>query len=99
MRSATNPESGTVPYDYDDNSNLLPIVRVDAVDSITSEPGVDTGTFRISRDRGTNAALTINFIAGGSAISGTDYTNFGTSVTLPIGVSSTNLVVFAREAS
>jgi hypothetical protein len=92
-----SPDSATITIVDDDNSNLLPIVSVDAIDPWATEPGSDTGTFRIARDRGTNAPLTINFLVGGSATSGTDYTNIGTSVTLPIGVFSTNIVVFPRD--
>ena len=92
-----SPTLASITIVDDDNSNLLPIVRVDAIDAWASEPGADTGTFRISRDRDTNAALTINFTVVGVATSGTDYTNLGTSVTLPIGVWATNLVVWPRN--
>jgi len=92
-----SPDIATVTIFDNDDSNLLPLVRVEAIDAWATEPGADTGAFRISRDRGTNAALTINFTVGGAAASGTDYTNLGTSVTLPIGVWSTNLTVFPRN--
>ena len=94
-----SPDFATITIVDDDDSNGLPIVRVDAIDAWASEPGADTGTFRISRDRDTNTALTINFTVGGAAVSGTDYTNLGTSVTLPIGVWETNLVVWPRNDS
>ena len=94
-----SPSLASITIVDDDNSNALPIVRVDAIDAWASEPGADTGTFRISRDRDTNTSLTINFIIGGSAVSGTDYTNLGISVTLPVGVWATNLVVYPRNDS
>ncbi len=92
-----SPSVATITILDNDDSNLLPIVRVDATDAWAAEPGADTGTFRIARDRGTNAALTIQFTVGGAAASGTDYTNLGTSVILPVGVWATNLVVFPRN--
>ena len=92
-----SPSVATITILDNDDNNLLPIVRVDATDAGASEPGADTGTFRIARDRGTNTALTIQFTVGGAAVSGTDYTNLGTSITLPIGVGATNLVVFPRN--
>ena len=94
-----SPDLATITIVDDDDANVLPIVRVDAIDAWASEPGADTGTFRISRDRDTNAVLTINFTIGGSAASGTDYTNLGTSITLPVGVWATNLVVWPRNDS
>jgi len=92
-----SPDLATITILDNDNSNLLPIVRVDAIDAWASEPGADTGTFRIARDRETNVALTVNFTVGGAAASGTDYTNLGTSITLPVGVWATNLVVYPRD--
>ena len=94
-----SPTLASITIVDDDDSNVLPIVRVDATDAWASEPGADTGTFRIARDRDTNTALTISFTVGGSATSGTDYTNLGTTVTLPAGVWATNLVVWPRNDS
>ncbi len=81
----------------DNDTNNLPIVSVSAVDAAASEPGADRGIFRIARDRDTNSALLVSFTIGGSATSGTDYTNLGTSLTLPAGVWFTNLVVYPRD--
>ncbi len=92
-----SPSAATITILDNDDSNLLPIVRVDATDAWASEPGADTGTFRIARDRGTNTALTIQFTVAGAAVSGTDYTNLGTSVIMPVGVWATNLIVFPRN--
>jgi PKD domain/Calx-beta domain/Carboxypeptidase regulatory-like domain len=92
-----SPNLASISIVDDDNSNVLPIVRVDAIDAWAAEPGADTGTFRISRDRDTDSALTINFTVAGSAASGTDYTNLGTTITLPAGVWATNLVVWPRN--
>ncbi|MDB6025277.1 MAG: Na-Ca exchanger/integrin-beta4, partial [Verrucomicrobiales bacterium] len=80
-----------------DDSNLLPVVRVLSIDAWAAEPGPDTGMFRISRDRDTNVALTINFTMGGTAVNGTDYTNISGSVILPAGVSFTNVMVYPRN--
>jgi hypothetical protein len=91
-----SPKTATVTI-LDNDTNNLPIVSVSAVDAAASEPGADRGTFRIARDRDTNGALLVSFTIGGSAAGGTDYTNLGTSLTLPAGVWFTNLIVHPRD--
>ncbi len=67
-----SPSSATVTIADNDSSESLPIVTVIASDPIAAEPGSDTGEFIISRDRGTNAPLTVSFTVGGTATSGVD---------------------------
>ena len=93
-----SPKIATITI-ADNDTNSLPIVSVLATDSSSSEPGADRGVFQISRDRGTNAALIITFSVGGTATSGTDFTNLGTTLTLPVGVWATNLIVYPRDDS
>lgn len=92
-----SPSSATVTIADNDSSESLPIVSVVADDPVAAEPGIDTGRFIISRDRGTNAPLTVNFTVGGTATSGTDYEALGTSVTIPAGAWSVPLPLVPRD--
>ncbi|HKI70822.1 MAG TPA: S8 family serine peptidase, partial [Verrucomicrobiae bacterium] len=70
-----------------------PTVTVVATDPNASEQGPDSGTFTISRTGDTSTALTVNYTLGGTAQSGTDYEQLGTSVTLAAGAASTTVTV------
>jgi hypothetical protein len=54
---------------------------------------VSNGVFTISRNAGTNTALTVNYAITGSAVNGTDYQTIPTSVTIPVGAFSTNIII------
>jgi hypothetical protein len=71
----------------------LPTVTVLATDASASETGLDSGTFTITRNGSTVAALTVNFTIGGSATNGADYSTVGTSVSISAGSTSANVVV------
>lgn len=73
------------------NNNNYPVVTVEATDSHAGEGG-DIGVFMISRSGNVNA-LTVQFDITGTATPGTDYTALPSSVTLPSGVMTTNIVV------
>lgn len=92
-----SPDTATVLIADNDTYTNQPIVRITALDAVASEPGTDTGAFTISRDRGTDTALTVNFTVGGSATSGTDFLALGTAVTIPAGAWATNLTVTPRD--
>ncbi|MGC8990848.1 MAG: Calx-beta domain-containing protein, partial [Verrucomicrobiia bacterium] len=92
-----SPKSATITIADNDSSDNLPIVSVIASDPVAAEPGADTGEFLITRDRGTNAPLTVNFTVGGTATSGVDYDSIGTSVTIPAGAWSVHLTVVPRD--
>ena len=51
------------------------------------------GIFTISRSGDTSAALTVPFTIGGTAVAGTDYVPFDTSVTIPAGSTSATVTV------
>jgi len=70
-----------------------PTVTVLATDFLASEPGTDTGTFTISRTGDTSTPLTVNYSLGGTAQNGTDYQQLATTVTIPVGASSVDVVV------
>ena len=79
---------------YDDVRVIgtVPTVNVFS-NSFGAEPGtgITNGSFTISRNGGTNAALTVNYAITGSAVNGTDYQTLPTSIVIPIGAFSTNV--------
>ncbi len=70
-----------------------PVVSITSTDTTASEPGTDTASFTITRTGDTTAPLTVLLRIGGTASNGVDYATLPGSVTLPAGVSSTNIVV------
>jgi hypothetical protein len=70
-----------------------PFVSVQATDPLASEPGDNPGSFTISREGDTNAALTVAFSLGGTASNGVDYAAIPTNITLAAGQLSSNLTV------
>jgi hypothetical protein len=73
------------------------VVSITATDATASEPGSDTGTFTIRRTGTLDAALTVNFTLGGSAIKGTDYGTISSSVTIPANASSATVRVTPKD--
>jgi K319L-like, PKD domain/PKD domain/Calx-beta domain len=71
-----------------------PVVTLVASDSDASEAGPDPGTFTIQRSGGSLAnALTVNYIIGGTATNGTDYSAIGATVTIPTGQSAAAITI------
>lgn len=68
------------------------IINVSASDNHAAEGG-DTGTFNITRSGNLSRAITVQLNVTGTATPGVDYTSLPTTVTLPAGVSTTNLTV------
>jgi len=71
--------------------NDTPQVSVTNLDGNPTEGG--SKHFRISRTGSTSGNLSVNFTAGGSATSGTDYTSIGTSTTITSGNSYVDVTV------
>lgn len=97
--SLSNPANAVIgtsaQHTYTIGDDDSPLVTITASDATATEGG-DSGTFTMTRTGPTTAALTVNFVTTGStASSGADYTAFSplTSLTIPIGQSSANLVV------
>lgn len=67
-----------------DGAIQLAVISVAATDNLASESG-DTATFTFTRTTQLNGPLTVNFISGGDAISGSDYLSLGTSVSFADG--------------
>ncbi len=75
------------------DNEIKPAVTIQAVDANASEPGTDTGKFRVTRNTSTLGPLTVHFTVGGTATSGADYVAIGTSVTIPAGSTTVDIIV------
>lgn len=74
-------------------AQVLPQVSVTATDSNGSEPGVNTGTFTLTRTGDTTAAITVGYGVGGTATAGSDYTALSGSVAMGVGASTSTITV------
>lgn len=72
---------------------LPPSVSVAASDATASEPGIDGGTFTLTRTGATDAALSVSFTITGSATPGLDYVALLSPVTIPAGAGAVNVAV------
>ena len=75
----------------DDANTTLPRVDIVATVPETTEGSASPGQFTVSRTGSTAAALTVFFsidTTPGNATNGTDYTDIGSSVTIPAGAAS-----------
>ena len=70
-----------------------PLVRVLALDAYASETAPDTGILQFYRYYSTNQDLTIHYTVTGTASNGVDYVALPGVLTLPAGVSFSNVVV------
>jgi Calx-beta domain len=69
------------------------VVSITATDPWASESSGDTGTFTVSRTGDLTNSLTVSYIVGGDAVSGTDYAALSGSVVIPAGSSSAPITV------
>jgi hypothetical protein len=72
-------------------STTLPTVTITATFPTAAEFGPVSGEFTITRTGGTAAPLIVNVATSGQAISGTDYADVGSAVTIPIGAVSATI--------
>lgn len=79
--------TATVTILDNDVTPTLPTVTVTASNTATGEPST-TGAFTFNRTGSTSAALTVNFTVSGTATNGVDYATIGTSITIPVGQTS-----------
>ncbi len=71
----------------------MPVVSVAAFDSSAAEAGLDTGTFRLTRDGSTAAPLTVTVTLTGTALNGTDYVSVPLTVTFLAGQGTADVVI------
>jgi len=70
-----------------------PEVTLEGTDPNGSESGPDPAAFTFTRTGSTASALTVEYSVAGSAINGTDYNLIESSITIPAGSASADLVV------
>ena len=92
IASVTNGnESGTQQITYtildDDGPELSIVATTQAAEDATD------GIFTVSTSQQFPVAVTVTFTVGGSATSGTDYSDFGTSFIFPANTNSTTITV------
>ena len=82
-------------------TNLIPIVTLIASTPLTSEDTNATppAVFTFSRTGDTTYPLTVGYAIGGTAVNGTDYAALPTSVTIPAGAGSADVLVTALPDS
>jgi hypothetical protein len=77
----------------------LPTVTVTATDASATEGGSDFAVLTITRTEPSSAPLVVNFALSGAAVEGQDFAPIGTSVTIPAGELSAEIVVQALTDS
>ena len=90
LYSLGTPSTATVTIN---DNEIAPIVSVQAFDSTASEPGTDTGTFRITRTGSTTQPLTVSYAISGTATSGVDYNAPSGTVSIPAGSTTADVVI------
>jgi hypothetical protein len=70
-----------------------PNVAITLEDGEVSESGPNSGVFKISRSTADANPLTVEFLIGGTAQNGVDYTTIGSSVTIPSGSTEALLTI------
>jgi hypothetical protein len=78
-------------------NSAKPKVKITAPDYSASEPGSNTGKFRIARSGSTAAPLTVFYTVGGTATAGSDYWTLSGSVTIPAGRAAVEFLVRPKD--
>jgi len=86
-------------YSMETTQEDLPTVTVTATDSTASEPGSNTGTYRILRTGGTASSLSVYFTMSGTATNGTDYNTISSPKTIPAGSSYVDVTLTPKDDS
>jgi hypothetical protein len=81
-------EQATITIEDDE-----PLISITASDPSAAEPGSDTATLMISRDRVSSKAVTVYFTVAGTASHGGDYKYLGTSATIAPGATAVSLTI------
>lgn len=77
--------------------NDLPTVIVTATDPVASETGTDTATVVFTRIGDMTRDLTVNYLAGGTAVSGRDYRALPGQIVIPAGQPTVSLTIQPRN--
>ena len=73
--------------------NEIPTVSVLATDSIAAETAANTGNYTIYRTGCTDVPITVNYTLAGTATFGVDYVSLSGTITIPVGSTSTNVII------
>ncbi|MFH1147912.1 MAG: right-handed parallel beta-helix repeat-containing protein [Pseudomonadota bacterium] len=87
-----SPSNATVNI-YDNDA----VVTIAATDNNASEPGSNTGKFRISRSQATASSLTVYNTISGTAANGTDYSSITTSRTIAANSTYVDITVTPKN--
>ena len=71
----------------------LPVVQVSALDATAAEEGLETGTFRLTRNGDLSTELTVNLIFQGTATNGIDYGDLATTVSFAANSATTDVLL------
>ncbi len=85
------PAAGLVEI-VDDESPILPVVKLTHIDNVASENGPDTAVLKLERSGATTGKLTVNLTLTGTATNVTDYA-MPTSVIFPVDSASTTFTL------
>lgn len=88
---------GTAKATLTIGDNGLPTLTLMAEDPIASETGTDTGSVVFTRTGDLSRSLTVNYLVGGTAVSGQDYRALSGAITIPAGQPSAALVIQPRD--
>jgi len=91
--------AGSDPLDPDSIPSANPTVTVTATDSTASEPGTNTGKYRIYRTGSTSSSLSVYFTMNGSATNGTDYYTISSPKTIPAGSTYVDVTLTPKDDS
>jgi hypothetical protein len=92
------PNNATVNI-ADNDTASLPTVTISASDSSASEPGSNTGKFKVTRTGSTSSSLTVKYTVSGTATAGSDYNSLSGTVTIPSGSASASITVTPKDDS
>jgi len=91
------PSSGT--YFGPSVNSVKSTVTVTATDPTASEPGLNTGKYRISRTGSTTSNLSVYFTMSGMAINGADYNTISSPKTISAGSSYVDITLTPKDDS
>jgi uncharacterized delta-60 repeat protein len=83
------PGTATIRIADDD----LPVVSLYATDSMASKLGTDSGRVTVSRAGNLSRELVVYYVAGGTALAGTDYQRLSGTVVIPAGAITADIAV------
>ena len=75
------------------SGGAVPQINITADDATAGETGPDTGAIRITRSFADENALVVDFLVGGTAQNGSDYSTIGSSIVIPAWESQATITI------